>query len=199
MNSNHWSVAGIKLAVGQNYGRLTVVDIYREKSRVRLKCRCSCGTLFKTQARHVVKGATTSCGCYNKEITSRVNKDARRKEFGWASFNNLYHTYRAQARRRGCQMTLTRNQFKQLTTAPCHYCGSAPNNEHCTGYGSYRYNGLDRVDNKAGYTIENVVPCCLRCNKAKGTSTVLDFNKWLEALYAHMKKNGGLSTAALPR
>jgi hypothetical protein len=85
-------------------------------------------------------------------------------------------------------MTLTRVQFKKLTTSPCHYCGSAPSNEHCAGYGSYLYNGLDRVDNKEGYTPKNVVPCCLRCNKAKGASSAEDFIKWLRALCVHVKR-----------
>ena len=31
--------------------------------------------------------------------------------------------------------------------------------------------GIDRIDNKMGYTLNNVVPCCSRCNFMKHIMT----------------------------
>ena len=35
--------------------------------------------------------------------------------------------------------------------------------------------GIDRVDSSKGYTIDNVVPCCSKCNWMKGVLSKEDF------------------------
>ena len=47
--------------------------------------------------------------------------------------------------------------------------------------GEYVYNGLYRYDNLLGYTIDNVVPCCGKCNRMK-----MDLS--IEELFEHMRK-----------
>ena len=54
------------------------------------------------------------------------------------------------------------------------------------GHGEFVYNGIDRVDNSVGYTIDNCVSCCGMCNFMKRSYNQLDFinqaikisNKW---------------------
>ncbi len=48
--------------------------------------------------------------------------------------------------------------YSDLIKNPCWYCGE-PLNE--SGH------GLDKKDPKSGYTTENVVPCCVICNRIK--------------------------------
>lgn len=55
-------------------------------------------------------------------------------------------------------------------------------------YSEYIYNGIDRVDNAVGYILENCIPCCEFCNKAKGTKTYFDFLDWICRLIAYKKK-----------
>jgi hypothetical protein len=43
------------------------------------------------------------------------------------------------------------------------------------------YNGIDRVDSKFGYTIENSVTCCALCNYTKNDTP---YPEWI----AHMEK-----------
>ena len=45
--------------------------------------------------------------------------------------------------------------------------------------GSYTYNGIDRLDNSLGYTLDNVVASCWDCNRAKQDLTVGDFLIWV--------------------
>lgn len=52
-------------------------------------------------------------------------------------------------------------------------------------YSSYRYNGIDRVDNNKGYEIENVVTCCTDCNKKKLKKTQEEFRKDIIAIYKY--------------
>ena len=54
---------------------------------------------------------------------------------------------------------LTFDEFAIRVQSPCVYCGrKAKEND---------YNGLDRVYNDIGYTIDNVVSCCSDCNYMK--------------------------------
>lgn len=44
----------------------------------------------------------------------------------------------------------------------------------------YWYNGVDRVDNTKGYTLENCVTCCAEANYAKRALSYADFIKLCE-------------------
>jgi hypothetical protein len=63
------------------------------------------------------------------------------------------------AKKRGREWTIPEDMFWELVSGPCHYCGGP-----CGVYGC----GLDRKDNDKGYTPENSVACCKRCNYTKG-------------------------------
>lgn len=49
----------------------------------------------------------------------------------------------------------------------CHYCGRSLD----VSNGQKKLNGysIDRKDNGKGYTLDNIVLCCNRCNMAKGS------------------------------
>lgn len=51
---------------------------------------------------------------------------------------------------------------------------------------AYINNGIDRIDNNKGYTIDNVVPCCKMCNQAKNDYTLQEFQDWVEKIYNKM-------------
>lgn len=180
MNDIKWPIAGTQVSVGDKFGRLTVENIFRERSRIRLVCKCECGNKLKTQARHVVSGRTQSCGCFRSDYVGKINKDKRRKAPGWASMVSLYNLYRHGARKRELEFDLSKESFASITKMNCVYCGVLPAQEHCAGYGSYRYNGIDRKNNSLGYTQENSVACCFRCNRAKGTDTAEAYEAWLK-------------------
>jgi hypothetical protein len=72
---------------------------------------------------------------------------------------------------RNLEWTVDFDHAMVIMTGSCHYCGILE-----TG----RFNGLDRVDNQKGYTLENVVACCRWCNRAKGRNSVEEFSTWLE-------------------
>lgn len=46
-------------------------------------------------------------------------------------------------------------------------------------HSEYVHNGVDRVDNALGYTPDNCVPCCSRCNYAKRAMPRGEFENWL--------------------
>jgi hypothetical protein len=60
---------------GSVFGRLTVLrrDNDGSKTRVRYKCQCLCGNKCTVRADHLRSGATQSCKCLNKEVTSAIS------------------------------------------------------------------------------------------------------------------------------
>lgn len=65
---------------GKKYGRLTAIrkagikEYKSGKKRVVWECKCECGNTIFTTAYLLEKGKTRSCGCYHKEIASKVHK-----------------------------------------------------------------------------------------------------------------------------
>jgi hypothetical protein len=90
-------------------------------------------------------------------------------------YEPTYNTLVRRAKRRGIPVELTYEQFCVLYEIPdCHYCGINLNRKKLTYGGSRkRYTSgsveysLDRKDNLKGYSFENSVPCCPRCNFTK--------------------------------
>jgi hypothetical protein len=75
-------------------------------------------------------------------------------------------SYRQMAKQRELDFLLTKDEFMSFWQRPCFYCGS-----------EVRSIGLDRVNSDLGYTMENVVPCCILCNQAKNDLTQNEFFK----------------------
>lgn len=81
-----------------------------------------------------------------------------------------HNTYKANAKRKERDFSLSAEEFVEIIKTPCVYCGEEKERR-----------GIDRIDNKQGYTKENSAPACKICNYMKKTMTVQDF------LY-HVKK-----------
>lgn len=69
--------------VGRKFGRLTVIkrDEEHEKSHgAYWICRCDCGNYITANGNNIRRGATKSCGCLVKEMTSKMGKENKGKE-----------------------------------------------------------------------------------------------------------------------
>lgn len=152
---------------------------------IRWICQCSCGTAKVVSGNSLRRGTTKSCGCLRDEIVSKTN----RLSSGLASMRAMIKYYKHNAKKKGQEYSLTEEQFFELTQKDCYYCGVSPNSilksQNRTG-GDYIYNGLDRIDNKKGYTIDNIVSCCKFCNYAKNIRTEQEFKDWVKKIYNKM-------------
>jgi len=169
---------------GRRFGRLTVIKRSYPNSkygRARWLCKCTCGNEIIIIGHNLKNGNTKSCGCLAIELAG----NQRRLGFGVASMGYIYNKYKYNAKKRGYEWNLTKEQFKELTQQDCYYCGVKPKNKskNTNCFGDFIYNGIDRIDNAKGYTIDNVVPCCKLCNQAKMDLTLQEFKDWIKRAY----------------
>ena len=89
----------------------------------------------------------------------KENKRARNRD---PKYRFVYSVTRT--KERGMTWDLTLEQYAaMITNTKCHYCGEdAPK----TG------TGLDRKNSYLGYSEENCVPCCRRCNEIRGKDNI---------------------------
>lgn len=77
---------------GMSFGRLTVVSLHSITSNGNGKwlCSCECGGATVSYRSNLIKGRTTSCGCYAKENMSRI-----KTTHGHSRFNARTRTYKS--------------------------------------------------------------------------------------------------------
>lgn len=177
---------------GQRFGRLVVIEYIKlDKNRQSIwKCKCDCGNEVLKKGYYLRNKWTNSCGCLNKEKLKNgfriylMNK-AKRLPNNEASFNSLYYCYKRSAKIKNHVFEIEKESFKELTSQNCFYCNKKPLQEKnmYRKTEKYIYNGLDRVDSTKGYTLDNVVPCCKRCNVMKNNMKLEDFKKHIIDIY----------------
>jgi hypothetical protein len=166
--------------IGQRFGRLLVQTRAPNKKFGKMRwtwvawnCLCDCGTPCVVTTESLVSGHTKSCGCYRKEYL--INPDA--------PLILLLSQYRESTKRTKREFLLSLEEFRVLTSSVCFYCGVAPARVMISHLGlTYKWNGIDRVDNNKGYTLDNTVPCCSQCNQAKHCMTQEEFLLWIDRL-----------------
>lgn len=174
---------GMKDETGNKYGNLAVISYSHSKDKkVFWRCVCDCGNEKIVSGRSLRNGSTKSCGCYRRKL----NTETKGKGFGVSALNSVFKSYKEGASKRNLEFNLSLEQFRNLVIGDCFYCGSAPMNERKLQHYSnqtFRYNGIDRLDNDKGYVFSNVVSCCRICNKAKLNLTVKEFIVHIEKIY----------------
>ncbi len=174
---------------GKRFTRLQVIGLsHIDKSHNAVwKCVCDCGTERTIRGVSLREGRTKSCGCYSKQLHS--GNKYKRLEYGQAAFNALYASYKKGAKKRDLEFEITKAQFKEITTKNCYFCNREPEQgkgKNPLAYGDFIHNGIDRKENHKGYTLENSIPCCIRCNWAKGTLSKDEFLTMVVRIYNNL-------------
>lgn len=163
-----------EIKLGDVFGRWTVIsEPYYNLSpggykRQYVDCRCVCGKEAPIEPRSLRIGRSTGCrGCIE---ASKTTVDS--------VTNEIWLQYQRGASTRGWEWTISREDFTVLIHSDCFYCGGPPSNRAKRKVDFFT-NGIDRKDNKLGYTKENCVACCSKCNRGKHT---IDYDTWIEYL-----------------
>ena len=173
---------------GQKVGRLRIGERIRENGETSYFCQCECGTQKYVRHSNLRSGNVNSCGCLAKELLS-----ARAKPLKDVLINKTQTSYKRNARIRGYEWSLSNEDYIDLINKNCFYCGSMPYHEVKHYYkdkeAGLPFNGIDRVDNKLGYTKDNCVTCCRTCNSAKGELSFEEFKEWANKLHSNINKD----------
>jgi hypothetical protein len=190
--------------LNKRFGRLLVIAPAKTiNGRARWYCLCDCNEVIPVHASHLKSNHTQSCGCLHRENTAKSSKGniwgrvyedpklASAKMIWKISYND------------GCSF----EKFLELSQLPCFYCNTkACNSNSFNKYltkdnryiakvvnewadqATFLYNGLDRVDSSKPHNENNIVSCCIICNRAKHSMTTQQFKDWLKRLNNNLFK-----------
>jgi 5-methylcytosine-specific restriction endonuclease McrA len=201
-NGHNNSITWSKFRIGQrcpkcNFGKpgysikididFVKIEFYREgyillsdtyvNAHTKLNCKCPSGHSYSITWNDWTNGYRCK-QCFCDRLKIGRNEAAK---------NSLYADYRCNAikRKRNYEFLLTKEEFLNLTSQNCFYCGSPPSSikKNTHNNGDYVYNGIDRIDNSKGYVLDNCVPCCKNCNRAKMSLTQEEFKTLITNIY----------------
>jgi len=152
---------------------------------------CGCGVEVVQPLSTVKNGHVRFC-----EKCGRVEAGRNsRKDPSQVVASRVYLRTKSNAKIRGIKFSLTREEAYRLILNTCAYCGqySPGGTLHWDGVTQERaeelqvpYCGIDRIDSGGGYTKENSVSCCKRCNLAKHEMTKEEYiNHCLAVIQFH--------------
>lgn len=147
------------VAVGEQFGRLLIMERVRapDGSRFRWRCTCECGSVREYLSYDIRRGKVVSCGCLRNE-QSRARALMRNGPTVIPDhLRNIYHTWKSAKRRvtnptakgyhnyggRGINMA---PEFFNDFEAFCRELGPRPSSAH----------SVDRIDNSRGYEPGNL-------------------------------------------
>jgi hypothetical protein len=181
---------------GQKFNKLTLVKYIGQNNQ---KCfiyeaKCDCGNFIRAEGNDIKSNRIKSCGCLK---TIKAMKKCLENPY-LMMIKNTYSDYRIKARQRNYNFDITLEYFSEKIKEKCYYCNSEPKNikkpskrrKWKENQVVLAYNGLDRVDNTKGYTVENTVSCCSMCNIAKSKTDVNVFYQWVNDVYINLKNKG---------
>lgn len=177
---------------GRIFGKLTVSKLHGQNKNTQFvwDCLCECGNVTKVITTRLIRGTTKSCGCNRSLVHS--------KEPGKVSWNTRWSRHLdSSCKDRNIENKIDQEEFICICSENCFYCDAVPRpyNAYANENGQIHkrnsahgisqetvdrawidINGIDRVDNNKGYTLDNCVPCCWECNQMKSS---LNLYEWL--------------------
>lgn len=159
--------------VGYKNDMYEVLSFSRKSKRhvfYNVKCN-KCGKITEMRKDSIKDNKKVSCiGCKGNGRKPKVK-----------SVYNIYkYVYETGATQRSLSWELTDQQFIDLVSQDCYYCGDAPVSiQSLKRYNKTKenvfVNGIDRLNSSEGYNLNNCVPCCSMCNRMKMAFSEKDF------------------------
>ena len=186
-----------KLKIGDKYGLFTIIGTTKKitgknaKSGIKYLyyiCECECKRIKEVPKFNLINGNSYSCGC--------VGRGENTLPPGEATLNEKYVVCKYGAQCRDLSFDLTKEQYVDIVTGLCFYCGECPKpynrylkkdgsknaaaikskiTQHAIDNGWANINTVDRINSDLGYSVENCVPSCWPCNLMKMDSVKDDF------------------------
>lgn len=164
--------------INTKIGDFTVTNYLPSKGEYTLLCACgvSCkGPKSYVSKRIKLLDTIGYVGC--KNCLSIYRKDYQSDD----KLIRVFNKYKKRAKSTDKEFSLSIQEALKLFKSECFYCGQEPSNIETTN--KVVYQGIDRMDNHKGYSIDNVVPCCKQCNYFKHKQSFEEFMRRVERIY----------------
>lgn len=184
-----------KNITNQKFGRLKAIRVAASQNNSKNRglywhCICDCGNEIIVNSHNLIRGHTKSCGCLKKE---KAKEGKYKNNSKLRKLKKLEVYFKRNSKNRNgktLEYNLTLDNIEKLAFSNCFYCNKEPSNTlYTTKNEEIKYSGIDRIDSSKGYTIDNVVSCCIYCNQAKMAMSQEDFLSWIEKVYNYSIKN----------
>lgn len=120
------------------------------------------------------------------------------KKKGSSGLSAILAYYRNEAKRKGYEWALNKEDLEKLVTDDCYLCGNEPS-KIVTGpksrqsrfgedHSQITVNEIERVDLNQGYVPGNCITCCQTCKVIKKEMGLDEFCSWIEKTYLYTKK-----------
>lgn len=179
--------------INSDYRGFKVIKVfYDEKCDARRKrkaiCLCDCGVEFISR----VDSLKNRIGC-RKCGQKHGGKNRILPNFQ-AAKTAYFKSYEVNAKNRNLEFNISFDEFSDIISNKCYYCGMSPQDQSYLSkstrkYGKFYASGIDRMCNEKGYTMDNIVPCCTKCNMMKKTLSCDEFTDHIQNIYEHLKYN----------
>lgn len=158
--------------VGTKVNSLSIIG----KKGSNYNCICDCGRSCVVKCAYVKNGTRKDCKCSNMDSPSPGRKHIDAET---SIYTGLTNQCRSAARQRGIEYSLSHSEYKSIVSMECLYCGHPGDKRYSKRKGNSDLfivaNGVDRINNKIGYILENCVACCFTCNIIKNNQNVGSF------------------------
>lgn len=171
-----------KKYVNKKFGIIKVIKLSHVKNNRRfydILC-LNCNTYSKLRSDNILRKNRVCCTNCKNIVQSEISQNKYSK---LRKYRKIYNSYKNNAKSRNINFEINLEKTIKLVDSNCFYCNDETSK------------GIDRFNNKLGYTNENVVPCCKNCNFMKNNLTINDFLQHIEKIYKFMKK----SSTTIPR
>ncbi len=166
-----------KLLEGKRFNEFKILKVYKHKKAFKsgraraCLVQCSCGNKLIHSLTLIQRGTPSRCNkCRAKYVGNKHRLNSHR-----AGKNRVLARYKSMAKKRGLSWNLSNNFAINLFEAECFYCGTKGSMHYTEKNNDWAYNGIDRKNNKLGYSESNCVSCCKLCNRTKWTLSDKEF------------------------
>lgn len=104
--------------------------------------------------------------CCSKKCYSKLHRLTHERRIKDGTIDDLklttgrYSQLKKRVKDKDFSYLMPKEEYMKLIQQSCYYCGEVT-------YGIEKGVGLDRLDCSKEYTLDNVVPCCGKCNRSK--------------------------------
>lgn len=183
----------IKDIIGLKFNFLTIISEeipkYHKGNKITmLLCKCDCGNNKIISWGNISSNNIKSCGCKKKQLVNNAIQKYYRNKYKTPVEDRLYSNYNKSWNKEKRKFTLSKEKFIELVNSKCFYCGKEPFliRGNKTKSVIKALNGIDRIDSNIGYIEENVVSCCIHCNRAKMDRNIEDFKLWVKDIFYNL-------------